>query len=137
MDRTERSVYTMIGGAETLRRLVDVFYARVEADDALRAVFPEDLEPGKRYQYLFLVQYFGGPDAYSQERGHPRLRMRHAPFTIDAGARQLWLSYMLEAIDEVGIEEPARSLMRAYFERASLQMVNTFIPEGESDRGEP
>ncbi len=90
----------------------------------LCAVFPGDLEPGKRWQFLFLTQYFGGPDRYAQERGHPRLRMRHGPYPIDMDARNRWLTYMLEAIDEVGIEEPACSTMRNYFERGSAMMVN-------------
>ena len=118
------SVYEFVGGEETFQQLVDVFYAKVEADPVLRAVFPADLGPGKRWQFLFLVQYFGGPARYAQERGHPRLRMRHGPYPIGIDARNRWLSCMLEAIDEVGIEEPARGIMRNYFERGSAMMVN-------------
>ncbi|MDX1994854.1 MAG: globin [bacterium] len=125
---TEVSVYDFIGGAETFRKLVDAFYSRVEADPTLRPMFPEDLEPGKQWQYLFLMQYFGGPTAYMEERGHPRLRMRHAPFPIDQAARNAWLGHMLAAIDEVGIAEPARTMMRDYFERASTHMMNAFQP---------
>jgi hemoglobin len=125
---TEVSVYDFVGGAETFRKLVDAFYSRVEADPALRPMFPEDLEPGKQWQYLFLMQYFGGPTAYMEERGHPRLRMRHAPFPIDQTARDAWLGHMLAAIDEVGIAEPARTMMRDYFERASTHMMNAFQP---------
>jgi hemoglobin len=73
---------------------------------------------------LFLIQYFGGPDHYMAQRGHPRLRMRHAPFPINTTAREKWLRYMLESIDEVGIQEPARAAMREYFERASEAMIN-------------
>lgn len=123
-DQTEPTVYEMVGGAETFRKLVDVFYARVEADSALRSMFPDDLEPGKEWQYLFLLQFFGGPQDYWAKRGHPRLRMRHAPFPINQAARDAWLKYMLEAIDEVGIQEPARGIMRDYFERASTFMMN-------------
>lgn len=129
----EKPVYELVGGADTIRELVDVFYAKVEADEDLRAIFPEDLEPGKRWQYLFLMQLFGGPTEYSEERGHPRLRMRHAPFRIDKDARDAWLRYMLEAMDEVGIEEPAKSTMRGYFEKASTHMVNTFMPPSKND----
>jgi hemoglobin len=103
---------------------VDTFYAKVEADAILRAIFPADLDPGKRWQFLFLTQYFGGPERYAAERGHPRLRMRHSPFPIDAEARNRWLRYMLESIDEVGIAEPVRSVMREYFEQGSAMMVN-------------
>jgi hemoglobin len=120
----EVSIYEFIGGDATFQALVDTFYARVEADEVLRALFPADLEPGKRWQFLFLSQYFGGPARYEAERGHPRLRMRHSPFPIDSDARNRWLHYMLESIDEVGIQEPARSIMRDYFERGSAMMVN-------------
>lgn len=124
----EMTVYEFVGGAETFRRLVEEFYARVEADTHLRALFPDDLGPGKEYQYLFLSQYFGGPTTYIEQRGHPRLRMRHMPFAIDGRARDAWLRYMLEAIDVVGIQDPARSAMREYFERASEVMINTYRP---------
>ena len=120
----ERSIYELVGGETTFRQLVDHFYAKVEADAELRAIFPKDLAEGKRGQFLFLSQFFGGPTTYSVERGHPRLRMRHAPFMIDQKARDRWLSHMLEALDEVGIEEPMRSVMTDYFERASTHMIN-------------
>jgi hemoglobin len=130
MSEHETSVYEQIGGAETFRRLVNAFYARVEADPVLRAVFPADLEPGKEAQFLFLSQYFGGPGTYSEQRGHPRLRMRHNPFPIDQDARDRWLAHMLAAIDEVGIAEPYRTLMRDYFERGSAVMINRFHAGG-------
>jgi hemoglobin len=121
---TKATIFDMIGGEAALKRLVDAFYARIEGDEVLRPMFPADLEPGKRYQLLFLMQYFGGPAQYAVERGHPRLRMRHSPFPIDMEARNRWLSHMLAAIDEVGIPEPARSEMRTYFERSSAFMIN-------------
>jgi hemoglobin len=124
MSDQELTIYDLVGGDPAFQKLVDIFYAKVEADEGLRAIFPEDLEPGKRWQFLFLTQFFGGPARYAAERGHPRLRMRHSPFPIDLRARNQWLQYMLEAIDEVGIEEPARSVMRDYFERGSAMMVN-------------
>jgi hemoglobin len=120
----EQTIYELVGGEPTFRQLVEVFYGRVERDAALRAIFPEDLEAGKHWQALFLAQFFGGPQDYSQERGHPRLRMRHMPFKIDRTARDAWLGHMLAAIDEVGIEEPMRTIMRDYFERASEHMIN-------------
>jgi hemoglobin len=123
---TEQTLYDFVGGDVTFQAMVDTFYAKVEADEVLRSIFPENLEPGKRWQFLFLTQYFGGPERYAQERGHPRLRMRHGPFPIDMDARNRWLQYMLEAIDEVGVVEPARSMMRDYFERGSEMMVNVF-----------
>jgi hemoglobin len=84
------------------------------------------LEAGKEYQYLFLMQYWGGSTQYSEERGHPRLRMRHAPYAITPDLAKRWATYMLEAIDEVGIKEPARSQMREYFEQGASFMVNRY-----------
>lgn len=120
----ERSVYEIAGGDAVFQRLVNVFYQKIEADPVLRPMFPADLEDGKHWQFLFLTQFFGGPARYGQERGHPRLRQRHFPFTIDQTARDHWLAHMLAAIDEVGIPEPARSDMRDYFERSSTFMIN-------------
>ncbi|MEQ8673340.1 MAG: globin [Aggregatilineales bacterium] len=128
MSEGEITVYEIVGGDETFKKLVDEFYARVEQDDRLRALFPEDLEAGKHWQYLFLRQFFGGPAEYHSERGHPRLRMRHAPFKIDEKARDAWLAHMLSSIDAVGIQEPERQMMRSYFERAATHMINSYIP---------
>jgi hemoglobin len=118
------SLYEAIGGDATFRRLVDAFYRRVEADPLLRAVFPADIEPGKEGQYLFLTQYFGGPQRYTEQRGRPFLRMRHMPFVIGLQERDAWVGHMLAAIDEVGITEPYRSAMREYFERGATFMMN-------------
>lgn len=131
-DETQ-SVFEMVGGTALFQALVDEFYARVEADDVLRPLFPDDLEPGKKWQYLFLVQLFGGPADYSAVRGHPRLRMRHMPFAIDENARDHWVGHMLAAIDAVGIEEPARTLMRDYFERGATFLINRYHPVDETN----
>jgi len=126
MSFDEISVFDYVGGAETFRKLVDIFYERVEADEELRAIFPEDLEPGKIYQYQFLIQYWGGPNTYSTERGHPRLRMRHMPYTITPALSDRWVAHMHYAIDAVEIQEPARTVMRDYFTRGASFMVNKF-----------
>src|SRR5437762_297594 len=94
-----KTVYEQIGGDETFRRLVDAFYARVERDPILRPLFPESLEDGKENQFLFLTQYWGGPPRYAEQRGHPRLRMRHSPFAIGQRERDAWVGHMLAAID--------------------------------------
>ncbi|MCU0492160.1 MAG: globin [Chloroflexaceae bacterium] len=125
---TATTIFELVGGEPTFRRLVDIFYARVEADPLLRPMFPADLEAGKQHQFLFLMQYFGGPTTYGEQRGHPRLRMRHAPFPIGQAERDAWLGHMLAAVDEVGIAEPARSAMRTYFENAATAMINQFNP---------
>ncbi len=128
MSDQEVTIYEIVGGDDTFKRLVEVFYSLVEADETLRPMFPEDLEAGKKWQYLFLRQLFGGPEQYHEERGHPRLRMRHAPYKIDKKAQEAWLLHMLTAIDEVDIKEPARQAMRQYFERGSLHMINSYLP---------
>ena len=133
MSQNEPTVYELVGGDETFERLVDAFYERVKADRVLRALFPEDLVPGKYWQKLFLIQLFGGPSTYSESRGHPRLRMRHFPFAINAQSARHWLQHMLEAIDEVGIQEPARTTMRAYFQRAAPHMINVYPEENTAD----
>lgn len=130
MDR--QTIYEQVGGDATFQRLVDIFYARIERDPVLRPMFPADLEPGKQHQFLFLTQYFGGPPRYNVQRGHPRLRMRHAPFPIGQHERDAWLGHILAAIDEVGIPEPARSAMRTYFEHAATAMINRVNPESHA-----
>ena len=120
----ELTIYALAGGDAPFRELVDHFYARIERDPLLRPLFPADLESGKERQFLFITQYFGGPPRYNQLRGHPRLRMRHAPFAIDQAARDAWAGHMLAAIDEVGFAEPVRSALRDYFERAATFMIN-------------
>ncbi|MBK9749751.1 MAG: globin [Chloroflexi bacterium] len=118
------TIFEVVGGEPTFKRLVDIFYARVEADPVLRPLFPEDLSEGKRWQYLFLMQLFGGDTTYSELRGHPKLRWRHMPFKIDQQARDHWLEHMLAAVDEVGITDPARAEMHKYFENAATHMIN-------------
>jgi hemoglobin len=124
-----RNIYEYLGGDAIFRQLVEHFYARVAHDPLLRPMFPDDMEPGKEHQFLFLTQYFGGPPRYEALRGHPRLRMRHTPFPIGQRERDAWLAHMLAAIDEIGITEPARSAMRTYFEQAATAMVNRTYPE--------
>jgi hemoglobin len=101
-----------------------VFYDRVKLDQVLADMFPEDMSEPKEHLALFLAQFFGGPPEYSLRRGHPRLRMRHVPFAIGKRERDAWLGHMLGALDECGIDEPALSEMKAYFEDASAFMIN-------------
>jgi len=133
MEQEERSIYELVGGEATFLRLVDLFYAKIEQDDVLRPMFPESLEEGKHWQFLFLCQLFGGPQQYAEERGHPRLRMRHAPFPIDAKAKDAWLNHMLSSLDELKIQEPMLGMMRSYFERAATHMVNRYSPDETQD----
>lgn len=117
------SVFGLLG-EDTFRRLVHAFYSRVYADPLLRPMFPDDRAAAEERLSLFLMQYFGGPTTYSERRGHPRLRMRHLPFSIGQPERDAWLGHMLAAIDEVGIAEPARAAMIDYFEYAATFMIN-------------
>jgi hemoglobin len=119
-----KSLYDLIG-EDGFTRLVSVFYRRVADDPVLRPVYPEeDLSGAERRLRMFLIQYFGGPTSYSDERGHPRLRMRHAPFVIGERERDAWLQNMLAAMDEVKIPEPAYSAMKDYFEKGASFMMN-------------
>lgn len=128
-DSSQKTVYGQIG-PEGFQRLVDGFYRRVADDSLLRAMYPEaDLQPAARRLRLFLEQFFGGPHTYSEERGHPRLRMRHAPYTIDETARDVWVRHMLAALTEADIPEPAHSTLRAYFERTATFMINAYRPD--------
>jgi hemoglobin len=126
--------YDQMGGAPFFETLVHRFYAGVAADPALRAMYPEDdLAPAERRLLLFLEQYWGGPTTYGDERGHPRLRMRHAPYAIDEVARDRWLDSMRAALDHAMTEhdlDPAleQELWR-YLVGAALAMQNTESPE--------
>src|ERR1051326_2591144 len=124
MSEPSPTLYDQIGGLETFRSLVDAFYRGVEHDPILRPMYPAALTESREHLTLFLAQYFGGPGTYSEQRGHPRLRMRHLPFRVDAAARDAWLRHMRAAVDEVAIPEPARSQMLAYFQQTADFMVN-------------
>ena len=121
---TDTTVFEVVGGQPFFDALVERFYEGVERDPALRALYPADLEPGKRALALFLGQYWGGPPIYSEEKGHPRLRMRHAPFVIGSPQRDAWLAAMLGALEDSDAPEVALELMREYFTMASTAMIN-------------
>ena len=118
--------YEEIGGYETFRRLVAKFYEGVAGDEVLRPMYPEDdLGPAEERFRNFLVQYWGGPTTYSDERGHPRLRMRHAPFPVDMEARDRWLTHFRAALDSVGLTPEQDAKFWAYVTHAATFMVNT------------
>ena len=120
------SFYDQVGGHETFVRLVDVFYDGVAADPVLRSLYPEeDLAGAKERLRMFLEQYWGGPTTYSRQRGHPRLRMRHAPFRVNPDARDRWLSHMRAAVDSLRLAPMLESVLWDYLERAAWSMVNT------------
>jgi hemoglobin len=121
------TMYEAAGGEETFTRLIDRFYAGVAADPVLRPLYPEDDEELARaaeHLRLFLIQYWGGPAWYNERRGHPRLRLRHAPFPIGPAEREAWMRHMLEAIDSLELPRPVRAAFVDYFERAATAMMN-------------
>jgi hemoglobin len=119
--------YDDIGGEPAFRKLVDTFYAGVAGDDVLRPMYPEeDLGPAAERLRLFLIQYWGGPGTYSAERGHPRLRMRHAPFHVGPVERDAWLRHMRTAVKSLDLPADQETTLWDYLEHAAQFMVNTF-----------
>jgi hemoglobin len=122
---TPATPYDLFGGAAFFESLVDAFYSRVGRDPILRPMYPEeDLAGAQRRLTLFLGQYWGGPGTYSEERGHPRLRMRHADFAIDSVARDRWLTLMHDAVVEQGLPEDSERLLWQYLVGAAFAMQN-------------
>lgn len=120
-----QTLYEAVGGAPTFRRLVAGFYRRVRQDPILRPLYPdEELDAAEERLFLFLIQYWGGPATYSEQRGHPRLRRRHAPFAIGAAERDAWLGNMRQALDEVGLDPGHEAAVWEHLERAALMLQN-------------
>ncbi len=119
-------MYDAVGGMPFFQRLVDRFYDRVRTDAVLLATYPEpgDLAEARRKLTLFLAQYWGGPTTYNEERGHPALRMRHAPFAIDADAAERWLTHMRASVEELDPPEPLRTQLLDYFAMAAPALRN-------------
>jgi hemoglobin len=121
----ELTVFEAAGGMAYFEALVARFYEGVASDPELRAIYPEaDLAPAQRRLTLFLAQYWGGPTTYSDERGHPRLRMRHFPFAIGTAERDRWLIHMRAAIDAVEVPDEVRSRMHEYVTMGAEAMRN-------------
>jgi hemoglobin len=119
------SFYERIGGEPVFRALVQRFYEGVAGDPELRALYPEqDLGPAQERLTMFLIQYWGGPTTYSDQRGHPRLRMRHSPFRVDADARDRWLRHMRDAVVQLQLAPADEAELWNYLERAAHFMVN-------------
>jgi hemoglobin len=128
MGDEQAAVHDLVGGEEFFVELVDRFYAAVATDPLLRPLYPDDLTPAKQHLALFLVQYWGGPGTYSEQRGHPRLRMRHAPFVITSAERDAWLRHMSAALDATlasrDLDPEIDARFREYFDRAADFLVN-------------
>ncbi|MER7016122.1 globin [Saccharopolyspora sp. NPDC000359] len=122
------SFYEQVGGEPTFHRIVARFYEEVAKDELLRPLYPEeDLGPAEERLRLFLIQYWGGPHTYSDRRGHPRLRMRHAPFKIGPAERDAWLRCMRIAVDEAALSPQHRDELWQYMEMAAQSMVNSWF----------
>jgi hemoglobin len=119
------SFYDAVGGEPTFTRLVRHFYAGVAGDPLLRLVYPEDeLADAEERLRLFLMQYWGGPRTYDEQRGHPRLRMRHAPFHIDARARDAWLTHMRAAVTSLDLPPELEQQLWQYLYDAAHALTN-------------
>lgn len=124
---TQSDLYTQIGGSETFDHLVTLFYDEVQKDPVLWPMYPHhDLEGSIHRLSTFLQQYWGGPTTYNDERGHPRLRMRHVAFKVNPDARDRWLSHMRTALDTIQLAPLYDATLWGYLEQAAHSLVNTF-----------
>ncbi len=121
----EQTAFERWGGEPFFVALVDRFYAGVATDPLLRPLYPEDLTDPKAHLALFLMQYWGGPRRYSDERGHPRLRMRHAPFAIGPAQADAWLGHMSAAVHEAELPPEDEAELLEYLAMAARSLINT------------
>lgn len=119
------SIYENLGGAETIRRIVEAFYPRVVADPLIGPLFPADINPVMEKQYMFLTQFFGGPSLYSDMHGHPMMRARHMAFPVTPERAEAWLACMSAALEEVGVDEPLRAIVIQRLSGPAHHFVNT------------
>lgn len=124
MSQPTPTLFEAVGGASVFERIVENFYVGIAADPVLRPMYPADLTESKKYMSLFLIQYFGGPGTYSEQRGHPRLRMRHLPFAIGQAERDAWMKHMKAAVVAENLSAESTSAMLEYFERTATFMMN-------------
>ncbi len=118
-----QSIYELIG-EDQIKSLTRYFYEEVAKNKTLRELYPEDLAPAERRLFLFLVQVFGGPQTYSEERGHPRLRQRHLGWQIGPEMRDHWLKAMLTALDQLNPDQDVKEFMAGYFIKVANHMIN-------------
>ena len=134
-DQQGQTFYDAIGGYPTIARIVERFYEGVAGDDVVRSLYPEeDLGPAQERFTLFLVQYWGGPTTYSDRRGHPRLRMRHAPFAVTPRAKDHWLTHFRAGLDAVALPPELDAQFWDYITHAAQFMVNSFEDPVTPDR---
>jgi hemoglobin len=121
----EQTAYERWGGEPFFDALIERFYAGVSADPLLRPLYPADLTDSKAHLALFLAQYWGGPRTYSEQRGHPRLRMRHARFAIDEAQADAWLRHMTDAVHEAGLAPADQQDLLDYLSMAARSLINS------------
>jgi hemoglobin len=119
------TLYDAIGGARTIRRLVELFYPKVQAHPLLGPLFPEDITPVMEKQYMFLTQFFGGPPLYSEQYGHPMMRARHLPFPITPERADAWLSCMAEALSQLELDKQLQELVLERLKGPAYHFVNS------------
>ncbi|MFC6331782.1 globin [Paenibacillus septentrionalis] len=122
---SQQSTYEQIGGADTVRKIVEAFYPKVQKNPVIGPLFPEDIMPVMEKQYLFLTQFFGGPMLYTEQYGHPMMRARHMPFPITESSAQAWLSCMKEALSEINMSEPLQALVLERLSGPAYHFINT------------
>lgn len=118
-----QTIYEHIG-EDRIQLLTKLFYQEVEKQPELRSLYPIDLAGAEERLFLFLLQVFGGPQTYTENRGHPRLRMRHLDWKIDAPMKNAWLNGMLKSLDKIGVDQEVKEFMQDYFVKAANHMVN-------------
>jgi hemoglobin len=122
------ALFARVGGEQFFVDLVDLFYIGVAGDPLLRPLYPDDLVESRHHLALFLMQYWGGPPTYNEQRGHPRLRMRHAPFVIGPAERDAWLRHMGAAVDHMvqaeGLAPEDAEELQSYFTMAAHSLLN-------------
>jgi hemoglobin len=119
-----QTLYEWIGGAETVRRLVEAFYPKVQANPVIGPLFPEDITPVMEKQYMFLTQFFGGPQLYTNEYGHPMMRARHLHVPITKEGADAWLGCMKEALAEIGLEPEKQLVVLERLKGPAYHFVN-------------
>ncbi|WP_210089205.1 globin [Paenibacillus turicensis] len=119
------SIYDQLGGADTIKRLVEAFYPKVQDHPLLGPLFPEDIVPVMEKQEMFLTQFLGGPALYSDAHGHPMMRARHMPFPITPERAEAWLSCMNEALEQIQVEESLKEIVLKRLSGPAFHFVNT------------
>jgi hemoglobin len=125
MNSSGETLYDLIGGAPTIRRIVEAFYPKVLEHPLLAPIFPEDIAPVMEKQFMFLSQFFGGPPLYSEKYGHPMMRARHLPFPITPARRDAWLDCMRRALEESGLQPELQAIVLERLKGPAYHFVNT------------